>query len=186
MSTYSKLNRPIHVVAYDPTWPLLYEEEKRRLCVVLGERVVQIEHIGSTAIPGLTAKPVIDIAIGIRQLAQAPECITILRRLGYMYVPELEVALPERRFLWAERTAEQRYHLHVTEPHGPIWEQPLAFRDYLRTHPDAAAMYGRLKSTLAVQAGSDIGAYVQGKTEFVHQILAKAMGAIGQTAQRAS
>jgi GrpB-like predicted nucleotidyltransferase (UPF0157 family) len=80
MSTYSKLNRPIDIVAYDPAWPRLYEAEKCRLCVVLGERIVQIEHIGSTAIPGLAAKSVIDIAIGIRRLAQAPECLTILER----------------------------------------------------------------------------------------------------------
>jgi GrpB-like predicted nucleotidyltransferase (UPF0157 family) len=87
--------------------------------------------------------------------------------------------------LWAENAAGQRYHLHLSEAQGPIWEEPLAFRDYLRAHPDDAAIYGRLKGTLAAQAGSDIGAYVHGKTEFVHKILAKATGAMGQ-AEKAS
>ncbi len=174
MDTYSRLNRPIAIVPYRAQWPSLYEEEKRRISAALGNRMEQIEHFGSTAIPGLAAKPVIDIMIGVQRLDQAEECIPILESLGYTYMPELEAELPDRRFLWKEMASTQRYHIHLTQVHGPLWENPLAFRDYLREHPEEAERYGQLKADLAAQCGSDIGSYIQGKTAFVQQILDKA------------
>ncbi len=171
MGTYSRLNRPIIVVAYDPKWPALYDEEKSRILAALAKREACLEHFGSTSIPGLAAKPVIDIAMGIQQLDQASQYITVLESLGYVYMPELEAELPERRFLWRVAPGGQRYHISLTEIHRPVWEQPLAFRDYLRLHPEAAAEYGKLKEKLAAQSGSDIGAYIYGKTEFVERIL---------------
>ena len=174
MDTYSRLNRPIAVVPYCPQWPLLYEEEKCRISAALGNRIEQIEHFGSTAIPGLAAKPVIDIMIGVQRLDQAEECISLLEVLSYAYVPELEAELPDRRFLWKETASTQRYHIHLTQVHGPLWENPIAFRDYLHEHPEEAEHYGQLKADLAAQCDSDIGSYIHGKTAFVQQILDKA------------
>jgi GrpB-like predicted nucleotidyltransferase (UPF0157 family) len=174
MGIYSKLNRPIAVISYDPRWSQLYEEEKHRIAVAFGDKSAQFEHFGSTAIPGLAAKPVIDIAIGIERLDDADVYLSILQGLGYTYVPELEADIPARRFLWRVTPAGQRYHINLTEVHAPEWEQPLLFRDYLRDHPAEAAEYERLKERLAAECGSDISAYIQGKTGFVKHILGKA------------
>ncbi|MCK4723405.1 MAG: GrpB family protein, partial [Dehalococcoidia bacterium] len=89
---------PVGIVNYDPQWPVLYEEEKGRILDVIGRRIAAIEHIGSTAVPELAAKPIIDIMIAVRRLADADECIEPLQDIGYEYVREFEVEMPERRF----------------------------------------------------------------------------------------
>jgi GrpB-like predicted nucleotidyltransferase (UPF0157 family) len=126
--------------------------------------MVDIQHIGSTSIPGLAAKPVIDIAIGVQELQHIQSCIPILGSAG----------LPDRRFLWRVSPEGQRYHLHLASILSPLWINPIAFRDYLRQHPLAAREYGQLKGTLAAKCGFDIGAYIDGKARFVEQILALA------------
>jgi GrpB-like predicted nucleotidyltransferase (UPF0157 family) len=171
MGVYSKLDRPIVVVEYDPRWPALFESERERLSSLLGDRAVDIQHIGSTAIPGLAAKPVIDIAIGFEALSQADRCLLLLKNAGYAYEPNLEAALPDRRFLWRVDPAGQRYHLHLASIYSRLWIDPLVFRDYLRRQPEAVSEYGRLKAALAEACGSDIGAYVDGKADFVEKIL---------------
>ena len=176
MGAYSSLNRPIFVVAYDPNWPALYEAEKAHILDALGEAVVQIEHIGSTSVPGLAAKPVIDIAVGIVDLAEAATCILALEAIGYRYVPEVEAALPERRFLWKGTPLEHTYHVSIAEPDNPTMVNPILFRDYLRTHPVEVQRYQALKRELASRCGSDISAYVAGKTALVETVLAKARG----------
>ena len=88
----------ITIAHYDPQWPILYEEEKARILGVIGDKVVAIEHIGSTAVPGLGAKPIIDITVAVRHLADAEKCIEPLQSVGYEYVPEYEVSIPERRY----------------------------------------------------------------------------------------
>lgn len=174
MRTYTQLNRPIVVVDYDPNWPALYEAESERISSALGEQVLQIEHIGSTAVPGLAAKPVIDISVGVGHLDQAELCIPILKGLGYIYVPEFEAELPERRFLWKGTRKVHTFHVQLTEPTSPSWTRPIMFRNYLRDHPPEAQRYQRLKRELAIQCGSDVDAYVHGKTAFVESILLKA------------
>lgn len=173
-SVYAKLNRPIIIVEYDPRWLVVYEAERKQLTEILAGRFADIQHIGSTSVPGLAAKPVIDIAVGLRSLADAAGCISILEKNGYIYEPELERALPERRFLWRVSDTKQRYHLHLAEIQNPVLANPILFRDYLRRHAEEAAEYGRLKAELAIKCVSDIGAYVDGKTEFVERILALA------------
>jgi GrpB-like predicted nucleotidyltransferase (UPF0157 family) len=174
MSTYARLNRPIVVVPYDPRWPALYEEERARIAAALARRAATLEHFGSTAIPGLAAKPVIDIALGVPRLADAEAYLAALQALGYTYEPALEAALPDRRFLWRVTSDGQRYHVNLTEAGGANWRATLAFRDELRRHPAAAAEYARLKEALAARHGSDVGAYIDGKTAFVEKILAAA------------
>ncbi len=171
---YARLNRQIIVVDYDPNWPSLYEQEKDRIVAALGEGIVQIEHIGSTSVPGLAAKPIIDIAVGIANFEEAKVYVPMIEALDYTYEPEFEVDLPERRFFWKGLPSLHTHHIHVAEPGSLEWIKPIVFRDYLREHPEEARQYQVLKRELAVRCGSDMEAYVKGKTEFVRTILSKA------------
>lgn len=175
MSTYSKLNRPIHVEEYNSRWPFLFEQEKSRITATLGNRVSMVEHIGSTAVPGLAAKPVIDIAVGIQNLAQARAYIPLIESLGYIYEPTFEEKLPERLFFWKGTPTIHTYHFHMAELDHPVLTRPIRFRDYLRNHPDDALKYGELKKELAKICGQDMDAYVAGKTDFIEGIIRKAI-----------
>jgi GrpB-like predicted nucleotidyltransferase (UPF0157 family) len=173
MGVYSKFNRPILVVDYDPEWPILFEREKETILVALGSRFRMVEHIGSTAVPGLAAKPVIDIAVGIQSLLDAPVLIPCIEQLGYIYDPILEQLVPERRFFWKGTPTVHTYHLHLAESDHPVLLKPLQFRDYLRKHPDAAEEYGILKRELAKSCGQDLDAYVTGKTGFIENVMSQ-------------
>ena len=173
MGSYSKFNRPILVVDYDRAWPGAFEDERARLSAAIGTRPAVFEHIGSTAVPGLRAKPVIDIAIGIPDLQTAPEYLKAVEPLGYEYVPEFEAELPRRRFLWRGTPQVHTHHIQLTEIDDPLWIEPLAFRDYLRRNPTVAMEYGALKQRLARQCGENIGQYVAGKSKFVTEVLRK-------------
>jgi GrpB-like predicted nucleotidyltransferase (UPF0157 family) len=171
MGVYSKLNRPIVVVDYDPQWPLLFAKEKEAILAALGNSVLMVEHIGSTAVPGLAAKPVIDMAVGIQSLADAPALIPCIEQLGYVYEPALEQLIPERRFFWKGTPTVHTYHLHLAEVDHPVLLKPLQFRNYLRKHPDAVEEYGVLKRELAKRCVQDMNAYVAGKTGFVGNVM---------------
>jgi GrpB-like predicted nucleotidyltransferase (UPF0157 family) len=171
MGVYSKFNRPILVVDYDPQWPILFEKEKAAITAALGSRFLRIEHMGSTAVPGLVAKPVIDIAVGVQSLAAAPVLIPCIEQLGYIYDPILEQLVPERRFFWKGTPTVHTYHLHLAELDHPVLRKPLQFRDYLRKHADAAQEYGVLKRELAKRCVRDLDAYVAGKTGFIENVM---------------
>lgn len=174
MGIYSKLSRPIIIAEYDPQWPLLFEQERKRIEAVLGNEAIRFEHIGSTAIPGLASKAVIDIAIGIQCLEMALKYIPLLEGLEYIYEPTFEALLPARRFFWKGTPAVHTYHIHMAEVGSPLWVKPIMFRDYLRKHPDEAQHYGELKKSLAERWVNDMDAYVEGKTDFVEGVLVKA------------
>ena len=174
MNVYSRLNRPIVVSEYDPSWPQLFERERDRILAVVGQRVQIIEHIGSTAVPNLAAKPTIDIGIGLRNLGDARLCIPPLEELGYTYEPTFEAEIPDRRFLWKGTPALHLIHLHLAAVATPTWTRPIAFRNYLRDHPDEAETYAVLKKHLAAVHGTDIDAYMRGKTAFVQAVLRRA------------
>jgi GrpB-like predicted nucleotidyltransferase (UPF0157 family) len=165
---------PVVIVDYDPQWPILYEEEKGRILGVIGHAVVAIEHVGSTAVPGLGAKPTIDIIVGIRQLADAEECIELLRSIGYEYVPEYNDIIPERRYFHKGPPEARTQHLHMVEVTSDFWERHVLFRDYLRTHPEEARRYHKLKKELSAEFGSDREGYTDAKTAFIGAAVAKA------------
>jgi GrpB-like predicted nucleotidyltransferase (UPF0157 family) len=167
----------VEIVAYDSRWPLLFDEEARRLRAVLDPSlIVGLEHFGSTAIPGLSAKPIIDILIAVRSLAAAQATfVEALRTLEYVY--------------WANNPKEDRlffvkgmppfgskrsHHVHVTEPQGEMWRR-LAFRDYLRAHPDEAGEYEQLKRRLAAEHQADREAYTGAKSAYVEGVMRKAI-----------
>ena len=164
----------VAIVDYDPRWPRQFEEEKARILAATDSQVVAVEHIGSTAVPGLAAKPIIDILAGIRHLEVARACIAPLATIGYEYVPEYETELPERRYFRKGPREARTHHVHLVEVEGAFWRRHLAFRDYLRAHPEEAKRYAALKRALAAKFGEDREAYTDGKTAYVRGIEAKA------------
>jgi GrpB-like predicted nucleotidyltransferase (UPF0157 family) len=166
----------VEVVNYDPRWPYLFDEEAKRLRAVLDPSlIVGLEHFGSTAVPDLSAKPIIDILIAVRSLTDArASFVEALRNLDYVY--------------WAENPKKDRmffvkgmppfgsrrtHHVHVTETHGEMWQR-LAFRDYLRAHPEEAETYRRLKTRLAAEHPTDREAYTGAKSAYVESVMRKA------------
>jgi GrpB-like predicted nucleotidyltransferase (UPF0157 family) len=161
--------QPIEVVDYDPRWPLRYQRERDRIAAALGEHAVAIEHVGGTAVPGLPAKPVIDIMVGVPDIERAGQAVAGLINLGYQYVPELESQLPERRYF--RRGTPETHHVHMVAVSSDFWEEHLLFRDYLRTHPQAAEEYGKLKRGLANRFRFDRDAYRAGKVPFIDTVV---------------
>jgi GrpB-like predicted nucleotidyltransferase (UPF0157 family) len=165
----------IEIVDYDPRWPALFEREAIRLRGVLDPTLILgLEHFGSTAVPGLAAKPVIDILIAVRSLAEARiGFMGPLEGLGYLFWSENPKA--DRLFFvkglppYGDR---RTHHVHVTEPDGDIWKR-LPFRDYLRSHPEAARRYEGLKRELAERFHEDREAYTSAKADFIDEILAR-------------
>jgi GrpB-like predicted nucleotidyltransferase (UPF0157 family) len=167
----------IEIVDYDPRWPHLFDEEACRLRAVLDPRLVAgLEHFGSTAIPGLSAKPIIDILIAVPSLAAArASFIEALRTLDYVYWHDNPKK--DRMFFVKGMPpfgSKRSHHVHVTEPDGEMWQR-LAFRDYLRAHPDEAANYERLKRRLAAEHHADREAYTEAKSGYVETVTRKTM-----------
>jgi GrpB-like predicted nucleotidyltransferase (UPF0157 family) len=167
---------PIQIMDYDPEWRVRYERERDRILAELGKRIVDIEHIGSTAVAELPAKPVIDIMPGVPASADIHHCIDGMQRLGYEYVPD--DTIPDRLF-FRRGYPERKLHVHVVEKDGDFWRRHIAFRDYLRAHRDVADEYAVLKRKLAEQYPHDSLAYTDGKTEFILGIEEKAAAAMG-------
>jgi len=150
-----------------------------RLRGVFGPTVT-IEHMGSTSVPGLAAKPIIDLLIGVPSLAEAKStCIEPLRALRYTYIPEYETWLPAELFFRKGIPGPWTHHVHVMEPSNPRWQDHLLFRDYLRTHPETASAYGSLKKSLALAFGDDIAGFTNAKHAFVKTVMAKARSELG-------
>jgi GrpB-like predicted nucleotidyltransferase (UPF0157 family) len=124
---------PVIVVPYDEAWPSLFAEEQTRIEDAIGLRVEEIEHIGSTAVPGLAAKPVIDTMVGVRSLDEAPILVERLVGIGYEYVPEFERVLPLRSYFRKMRERRRTHQVHLVErSNAEWWDRHLLFRDYLR------------------------------------------------------
>jgi len=164
----------IEVRDYDPRWPILFDEESERLRSVFGPTLT-IEHIGSTSVPGLAAKPIIDILVGVESLPKAKSIhMEALVALGYAYIPEYETWLPAELFFRKGIPGPWTHHLHVMESSNPRWQDRLLFRDYLRSHPETASAYGSLKKSLALAFGDDIEGFRNAKHDFVATVTAKA------------
>jgi GrpB-like predicted nucleotidyltransferase (UPF0157 family) len=167
----------VEVVDYDPRWPALFDQEAKRLRATLDPSlIVGLEHFGSTSVPDLSAKPIIDILIAVRSLAAAQACfVEPLLNLDYIY--------------WAENPKQDRmffvkgmppfgprrsHHVHVTEMDGQMWQR-LAFRDYLRADPEEARAYAQLKRRLAAEHKTDRDAYTDAKAAYIESVMRKAI-----------
>ncbi|MBU4031828.1 MAG: GrpB family protein [Candidatus Thermoplasmatota archaeon] len=163
---------PIHLVDYDPSWPPLFQREKKRLLSILGNAtILRIEHFGSTAIPGIRAKPTIDILIELVAGASVDEIHEKMVGSGYIRMVEQEDHVMFVRGYSPQGLEKESFHIHMyPEGHGKISDSIL-FRDYLREHPEAAREYQVLKEELALKYRNDREAYTEGKGEFVKNIL---------------
>ena len=159
---------PVEIVAYNPAWPRLFEEERRAIAGALAAWIVgPIEHIGSTAIRGLAAKPVIDIMAGVQNLDASRLAIPAAAALGYCYFPYR----PDSEHWFCKPSPEFRtHHLHLVPFGSVLWRGALAFRDYVRDHPTTAADYEALKRRLAREFHFDREAYTQAKYPFIERI----------------
>jgi GrpB-like predicted nucleotidyltransferase (UPF0157 family) len=165
------VSEPADVVEWSSEWPKQFERYARRLGDALGSLPLAIQHVGSTAVPGLPAKPVIDIDVVLRRDADGAEAVRRLARAGYRH--EGDLGIPGREaFAWPP--GEQRHHVYVVVVDGAAHAAHLLFRDYLRAHPGTAQEYGELKRRLAAAHAADRAAYTEGKTRFVDRVLAAA------------
>ncbi len=165
---------PVVLVPYDPAWPRRFAEDREAIARALGDHAVAIEPIGSTAVPGLLAKPVLDIMVGIRRLSETPACVAALEPLGYVYRPDAEAEIPDRRYFDKGPPGGRTHHLHVVEFAGPFWMRQLLFRNFLRQHADRAAAYGTLKAELAAKFTVDRAGYTDAKGPFIQTVVADA------------
>src|SRR5574337_1417446 len=174
----------IVMVEYEPRWPALFEEERARLHATTGPLLAAIEHVGSTAVPGLAANPIIDILGGVRDLREVTRYVAAFEGIGYEYVPEYEVGIPERRYFRKPRTGQgpRTHHLHIVELTSTFWRRHLLFRDYLRTHPAALREYADLKRRLAAEYGDDGRGYTDAKGPFIESILRRVEEKVPDTA----
>jgi GrpB-like predicted nucleotidyltransferase (UPF0157 family) len=153
-------------------WPRLFEEEAARLRAALGDPAPLIEHTGSTAIAGMDAKPIIDLMLAVPSLEQATALVPVLEGLGYEY--RGDGGAPGRLFFAKGPRSQRTHHLSLAEPTSALWREALLFRDYLRSHPEAAETYRHLKHGLAAQHPADRAAYTSGKDALIKATLAAA------------
>jgi GrpB-like predicted nucleotidyltransferase (UPF0157 family) len=166
------MSETILIADHDPAWRVKFEEEKARILAVISEHIEDIQHVGSTSVPDLAAKPIIDIMIAIYNLSLVDKCVAPLEKLGYGYMGEC--GLPERHFFckpppdgWGNRT----HHIHMVLKGSNQWVNQIHFRDYLRTHPERRQAYQDLKRELAARFGSDREGYTDAKQDFVFATL---------------
>jgi GrpB-like predicted nucleotidyltransferase (UPF0157 family) len=158
----------VRLVEYDPQWPALFEEEAQRISLAVSPLPLTLHHVGSTAVPGLVGKPVLDILAGYDDPARRSDYINVLSLAGYQYRGEQEI--PGRDFF--RRGAPRAYHLHLAETGCEFWREHLAFRDLLREDPVLRDKYGSLKRRLAMQYPRDRGSYIDAKGPFIRETLA--------------
>ena len=184
----SRTGKPIVIADYDPAWPARFLAERQlilRTCP--SAAFVRIEHVGSTSVPGLAAKPIIDLMPGLRLLDGAPPLVPLLASIGYEYVPEFEhdtaagPGMPFRRYFRKDEAGERAFHMHMVEAGSEFWTDHLLFRNYLRLHPEAAAEYAQLKREIAARYNATLSdhseintGYTDHKTAFIESIKAKA------------
>lgn len=169
-----KNTESIHLEPHNPDWSKMFAMEAERLYRVLDpDIVVDIQHFGSTSIPGLSAKPIIDILIGVTSLSDAKKFIPILEKMGYAYWSE--DPRPDGYFLvkGLPPNGPRTHHVHITEIGSDRWQR-LLFRDYLRTHPKEMKRYEKLKIELSKKYKIDREVYTAAKTEYVQSVMEKA------------
>ncbi len=162
-------DEPVHIVPYDPEWPQRFERERVALEGAIGAWVVGgIHHVGSTAVPGLEAKPVIDILVGIERLESGRACFGPLAELEYLYAPYRPM---EMHWFCKPHPSRRTHHLHLAPVGSTRYEEELVFRDHLCATPEAAGEYAALKRELADRFPNDREAYTDAKEAFIRSIL---------------
>ena len=167
-----KRHDSVVIVASDPTWAESFAHARADLAIVFGARVLGIEHIGSTAVPGLAAKPIIDLLCGVETMAVADECAALLRARGWEMPEDINRDLTERRFLLRRSEGGTRtHHVHFVVHEGPLWREYVDFRDKLRGSDVLRGRYEALKKGLAARFHDQRAQYTASKTDFVKEVL---------------
>lgn len=176
MTEAESLQRAIHedvaLCPYDLQWPTRFMAERTRLLSLFPTQFLGVEHIGSTAIPGMAAKPIIDILGGVESIAVADTLIGPLLRSAYTTSMEFNATLTDRRWLMRWADGRRTHHLHLVVLGGAEWQQRVHFRDALRADSDLAERYERLKHDISRKHTADREAYTDAKTEFVLSVCA--------------
>ena len=165
--------RMLEVVPYDPRWPEAFASEAPRVRDAIGENVVAVHHIGSTAVPGLAAKPIIDIVVEVNDIEAVDAQNERMRQLGYEVRGEW--GFSGRRYFVKREGSRRTHHVHVYQTGHPEIESACAFRDYLRAHPAQAREYGCLKQRLARQLPLAVQGYQEAKADFVERMVKAAL-----------
>ena len=154
---------------YDPSWPSMFEDEKRHLMAIAREWCHGgIEHVGSTAVPGMVAKPVIDVMFGVKSLKESKPAIEVLVESGYEYSPYKTEVM---HWFCKPSDAFRTHHLHLIPFESPLWNERIKFRNLLRSNERVASDYARLKRDLAASHQEDRETYTQEKWPFIQQVL---------------
>ena len=161
------------MVPYDPAWKGTFEAEAAKLRTVLHDEALAVHHIGSTSVPGLQAKPTVDVLVEVRKVENLDDLEVPMAEGGYEAWGEY--GIPGRRFFTRDLGPERLCNVHAFEAGTPEVERHLAFRDYLREHPETARAYGKLKTDLAEKYPADLEAYTNGKGAFVKKTEKKAL-----------
>ncbi len=163
----------IRIVEYDPHWAAQAQEELRRLTAALAPVAVRLEHVGSTAVPGLAAKPILDLQLSVAAMEPRERYVAPLERLRYLFVPDPES--PDFHFFAKSAERPRSHHLHVCEVGSGHEFRHLALRDYLRGHADEVAKYAALKREVVKRHPQDRLAYIEAKEEYVKNLEARAL-----------
>ena len=167
---------PVFLENYNIAWKDQYEEERKKIVELIGECIVDIQHIGSTAISGSIAKPEIDILIGVKDIKNVPmEVFDRLKKIEYYYYPHFEKFEPERRYFRKSRGIVPFVHIHMVEINSDFFKERIIFRDYLRQHPEVVQEYNNLKQSLVDKYKGDRGPYSDEKLAFVNKIIKRAL-----------
>jgi GrpB-like predicted nucleotidyltransferase (UPF0157 family) len=166
----TELDEPIRLAPYDPAWPGRFIEERDALDAAIGSWATSgIHHVGSTAVPGLEAKPIIDILVGVDSLQASRACFDPLAKLAYLYAP---YRTEEMHWFCKPHPSRRTHHLRLIPTASQRFRDELAFRDRLRADPATAKEYEVLKRTLAQRFVDDREAYTDAKSAFIHRVLA--------------
>jgi GrpB-like predicted nucleotidyltransferase (UPF0157 family) len=163
----------VRIAEHDPAWGAQAQDALRRLTQALGPVAVRLEHVGSTAVPGLAAKPIIDLQLSVAAIGARARYVGPLQRLGYLFVPEPES--PDHHFFAKPAERPRSHHLHVCQAGSEHERRHLAVRDFLRAHGDEAARYAALKRELVRKRPHDRLAYIAGKDHYVGDLEARAL-----------
>ncbi|XQU09420.1 GrpB family protein [Halomonas sp. LY9] len=168
------INEPVAIYPYDDAWPLLFEQERARLLRLFPGDFLAIEHIGSTAVLGLSAKPVIDIMAGVEAMPRADALMEPLCQAKYTTSMEFNASLVGRRWLMRWADGRRTHHLHLMVYESKEWQERLAFRDTLRGSAEVALLYEQNKQAWAAEFRSDREAYTAAKGDFIRETLRRA------------
>ena len=160
------IDEPIVIVPYDPSWPAQFDDECRRIAPALGDVATGVEHFGSTAVPGMAGKPIVDLLVGVDDLARASSRIAGLERLGYENFGEIFIA----GRIYLRRRGACAFNIAMTLKGGAFWDSQLVLRDYLRGHPDEAAAYVSAKQAAYASGARMFSTYSQGKRTFLEAL----------------